>query len=163
MARMAYEFYVTIEGAKQGRFAGESPRSVHNGKLAGVGFSYEVTSPRDAASGQATGKRQHGAITFTKEWGAASPQLFQALVTNEPIKSVLFEFLRANDVGVDYVFQTIKLTDASVTGIHQYIAAQEDEDLDNAELEDIALTFRAIEIANLDGKTSASDSLGAKR
>ena len=37
--------------------------------------SYEVKSPRDIATGQASGKRQHGSITIVKEWGAASPQL----------------------------------------------------------------------------------------
>jgi hypothetical protein len=31
----------------------------------------------DAASGQATGKRQHKPITFTKEWGAATPQIMK--------------------------------------------------------------------------------------
>jgi type VI secretion system secreted protein Hcp len=160
---MAYEFYVTIEGAKQGHFAGESPRSVHKGKLTGIGFSYEVSSPRDSASGQASGKRQHGAVTFTKEWGAASPQLFTALVTNEQIKTALFEFVRTNDVGVEYVFHTIRLTDVAITAIHQYVAAQEDADLDNAELEDVALTFRGIEIANLDGQTTASDTAGGRR
>jgi type VI secretion system secreted protein Hcp len=159
---MAYEFYVTIEAAKQGRLAGESTREVHKGKLAGIGFSYEVTSPRDAASGQATGKRQHGAVTFTKEWGAASPQLFTALVTNEVIKSALFEFVRTNDVGVEHVFHTIKLTDAAVTSIHQYVAAQDDAELDNAELEDVAITFRGIEIENVDGKTAATDSAGRR-
>jgi type VI secretion system secreted protein Hcp len=160
---MAYEFYVTIEAAKQGRLAGESTREVHKDKLAGIGFSYEVGSPRDAASGQAGGKRQHGAVTFTKEWGAASPQLFTALVTNEVITSALFEFVRTNDVGVEHVFHTIRLTNASVTAIHQYIAAQEDGELDNAELEDVALSFRGIEIANLDARTTASDTVGGRR
>ena len=159
---MAYEFYVTIEAAKQGRLAGEIPRSVHKGKLAGIGFSYEVTSPRVAGSGAGTGGREHGPVTFTKEWGAASPQLFSALVTNEVIESALFEFVRRNDVGVDYVFHTIKLTDACVTAIHQYVAAQEDAELDNAELEDVALTFRGIEIENVDGGTAASDSVGSR-
>jgi hypothetical protein len=37
--------------------------------------SYDVKSPRDIATGQASGKRQHGSITIVKEWGAASPQL----------------------------------------------------------------------------------------
>ena len=37
--------------------------------------SYRVISPRDPASGQASGKRQHKPVTFIKEWGAASPQL----------------------------------------------------------------------------------------
>lgn len=160
---MAYEFYVTIEAAKQGRLTGEIPRTVHKGKLAGIGFRYEVTSPRDAGSGAAAGRRQHGAVTFTKEWGPASPQLFTALVTDEVITSALFEFVRTNDVGVEYVFHTIRLTDAWITGIHQYVAAQEDAELDNAELEDVALTFRGIEIENLDAKTAASDTAGGAR
>jgi type VI secretion system secreted protein Hcp len=160
---MAYEFYVTIEAAKQGRLAGESTREVHSGKLAGIGFSYEVCWPRDAPSGQATGKRQHGAVTFTKEWGAASPQLFTALVTNEVLETVLFEFVRANDVGVERVFHTIRLTTAAVTGIHQYVGVQDDAELDNAELEDVALTFRGIEIENVDGRTTASDIAGGRR
>jgi len=68
---MAYEFYVTIESTKQGKLQGESTRKGQEGKLTGIGgFSYEVTSPRDAASGLATGKRQHTPVTFTKEWGA---------------------------------------------------------------------------------------------
>jgi hypothetical protein len=45
--------------------AGGQPVSTH----------YQVTSPRDAASGLATGKRQHKPITIIKEWDAATPQL----------------------------------------------------------------------------------------
>ena len=160
---MAYEFYVTIEGSKQGRLSGETAREAHQGKLAGIGFSYEVTSSRGAASGRASRKREHGPVTFTKEWGAASPQLFQALITNEVLTSALFEFVRTNDVGVEHVFQTIKLTNASVTSIHQYVAALDDAELENPELEDVALSFRDIEITNVDGKTVASDSEGDAR
>ena len=36
---------------------------------------HTVKSPRDAASGQATGKRMHKPITITKEWGASTPLL----------------------------------------------------------------------------------------
>jgi hypothetical protein len=35
----------------------------------------EVTSPRDVATGQASGKRTHEPVRFTKEWGPASPKL----------------------------------------------------------------------------------------
>ena len=86
----------------------------------------------------------------------------QRLVTNEAITSALFEFVRTNDVGVEHVFHTIKLTEAAVTSIHQYIAAQDDAELENAELEDVAITFRGIEIENVDGKTSATDSAGRR-
>lgn len=36
---------------------------------------YTVKSPRDAATGQASGKRTHHPVTFVKEWGATTPQL----------------------------------------------------------------------------------------
>lgn len=36
---------------------------------------YTIKSPRDSASGMASGKRMHKPITITKEWGAATPQL----------------------------------------------------------------------------------------
>jgi type VI protein secretion system component Hcp len=48
---------------------------------------YQVTSPRDAASGQASGKRMHKPITFVKEWGPATPQLM-AMKTGYDIKKV---------------------------------------------------------------------------
>lgn len=37
--------------------------------------SYQIVSPRDAASGLPTGKRMHKPMVITKEWGASSPQL----------------------------------------------------------------------------------------
>jgi hypothetical protein len=40
-----------------------------------MNFEHEVKSPRDVATGQASGKRQHGSIKIVKEWGAATPQL----------------------------------------------------------------------------------------
>ena len=36
---------------------------------------YSFVSPRDLATGQASGKRMHKPFVTTKEWGAASPQL----------------------------------------------------------------------------------------
>ncbi|MEO5773978.1 MAG: hypothetical protein ABIQ32_07670 [Sphingomicrobium sp.] len=40
-----------------------------------VRFAEFVTSPRDIATGQASGKRTHKPVTFVKEWGPATPQL----------------------------------------------------------------------------------------
>jgi hypothetical protein len=48
---------------------------------------YRVTGPRDAASGQATGKRMHKPFVVVKEWGAATPQLM-AMKTGYDIKKV---------------------------------------------------------------------------
>jgi type VI secretion system secreted protein Hcp len=90
---MAYEFYVTIKGKKQGQFKVEILRELLMFKIPALRFLYELKAPRDAATGQASGKRQHSPITMTKEWGPASPQIFQALVMNEVLESVLLHLM----------------------------------------------------------------------
>ena len=114
---MANAFYVSIEGEKQGKFKGEAALEARSGQDHRRPFVMETISPRDLATGQASGKRQHKPIRFTKEWGAASPQLQQALFTNETLKSVLFEFVRTDAKGAEEVHYTIKLTNASVSRI----------------------------------------------
>lgn len=34
-----------------------------------------ILTPREAGSGMASGKRQHGSVSIVKEWGPATPQL----------------------------------------------------------------------------------------
>ena len=156
---MAYEFYVTVEGTKQGKWKQETPREKHKGKIAGISFHYNVKSPRDSASGQASGKRTHHPVTFVKEWGASTPQFFQALCTNELLKSVLFEFVKTDKNGEEYVYHTIKLVNASVSEIDQHLAgdSKQDQSHDVHELEKISFTFQRIEIESKDGKTMAVD------
>jgi type VI secretion system secreted protein Hcp len=154
---MAYEFYVSIEGTKQGKFKGESARKEHKDKLVGIRFNYQIKSPRDAASGQATGKRQHHPVTITKEWGAATPQLFQALVTNEVLKTVQLEFVQPTATGKNQVYHTIKLINAVVSDIKQYSGEATDPSADIRELEDISFTFERIELENIPGKAIATD------
>lgn len=113
---MAYEFYVSIKGRKQGQFAGESVREAHKDRLVGLGFTYELTAPRDAATGQASGKRQHAPVTLVKEWGAASPQLQQAAATNE-VLDVVLEFMRTGPDGAESVFERIHLTNATISSL----------------------------------------------
>lgn len=55
-----------------------------------VALSHSVTSPRDAASGLATGRRMHKPMTITKELDKSSPQLFSFVVT-EPGSSVTIQ------------------------------------------------------------------------
>lgn len=161
---MAYEFYVTIEGTRQGAFKGESVREAHSSKIAGLSYRHEITSPRDVATGQASGKRQHGPITITKEWGASSPQIFQALVTNEVLKSVLFEFFHTTPDGLEEVYQTVKIVDATVSKLSQMTGTGESAGsskttatYDTHELEEVSFTYRRIEVENLPGQTSAED------
>ena len=157
---MAYEFYVTVEGSKQGKLKGESDREAHADKLTGLAFHYGVsTPPREAGTGTGSGRRTHQPVSFVKEWGAATPQLFQALTTNESMKSVLFEFMATNDSGEETVFHTIKLVNAWITEIKQYIEQDSTPNHPGATgpLEEISFTFQRIELVNVPGKTSAED------
>ena len=148
------EFYVQIEGTKQGQFANESARNNHAPRVVGLNFDYSVKVPRDAATGLPSGKRQHGPVVLTKEWGAASPQLFQALVTNEVLRTVLFEFYHINQNGEEELATTVKLTNATVVEIHQHSPTVAKV----GQLEDVSFTFGGIEIQNQQGKTMAADS-----
>jgi len=160
---MAYEFFVTIEGTKQGKFKGETNGldggKATSGKIAGVRFFAETVSPRDVATGQASGRRQHKPIMITKQWDAASPQLFKALVDNEVLKSVLFEFVKTNAQGQEFVYHTIKLTNATVSDIKAYLDLTDTtgDPYDAHELEDVSFTFQKIEMENTEAKTSAVD------
>lgn len=161
---MSYEFYTSITGTKQGKFKGESPRDKWKDKFSGLSYRHQIQSPRDVATGQASGKRQHGPITVTKEWGASTPQIFQALVTNEVLTSVLFEFIHTTPDGSEEVYQTVKLTNATVSAV-QYLtgtgesaeSAKTNAAYDTHELEQVSFTYQKIEMENLPGKTSASD------
>lgn len=55
-----------------------------------VSLSHSVVSPRDAASGLATGKRMHKPMVITKSLDKSSPQLF-TLVVAESGSSVIIQ------------------------------------------------------------------------
>jgi type VI secretion system secreted protein Hcp len=158
---------VSVKGAKQGQFKAETTREKAADRIEVTGFAYEVTSPRDAASGQASGKRQHKPLQITKAIGASSPQFFQALTTNEPLQSVVLEFTKTDKNGEEYVFFTIKLVNATVNSIRQHTPENASGGKDAAgaavPVEEISFTFQRIEMESKDGKTMAADDWGVAK
>ncbi len=120
---MAIYAYVNIQGKVQGSFRGNDK---HKFSAPCLQFAYQVEAPRDAATGQARGKRQHKPITVTKEWGASSPQLYQALFSNEVLDSVVFQFPDQNAKGPEKLHPRIELTNATVLQI-RHIGGGKDE------------------------------------
>lgn len=139
------DFYVTIEGAKQGKFKGESSLDAHKSQIAGLDFNYAVEF--------SSGKRQHGPVTFMKALGEASPQIFQALTTHEVLKRVDIDFVQSDDKGTETVYYTIRLTNATVTGIRQHVLQSPVKCM----AEDVSITFQKIDVESKTGKTMASD------
>jgi len=141
-------FLVTIKAQKQGLIKGGGPGNAIEGLKYGMG----VTSPKDAATGQSSGRRIHKAITFTKPWDAASPQLMSAADDNELLTEVTFSWTKASATGggEQVPFQTVTLNNASVASFDQ----QSDE---NGNVDVVTLTYETIQMDNDPGKTSAKD------
>lgn len=106
------DFTVTIRGARQGQFADRE----RGAKIPGISFHYNVRSPRDVASGQATGKRSHGVILLATPAGWVSPLLREALLTNELLEEVVFEFVQKTPSGVTVV-RTVRLVGATIGAV----------------------------------------------
>ncbi|MGA2985520.1 MAG: type VI secretion system tube protein TssD [Terriglobia bacterium] len=118
---MAFEAYVSIKGSKQGQFKGESTKNERKYKWMPIlEFEYSVQTPLDAATGQASGKRRWGTIKITKEVGIATPQIYQAVTSNETIQSAQIDFARPDGNGKEAVYQTIQLTNGAIVGYKTY-------------------------------------------
>lgn len=151
-------FYVTIVGAQQGQFRKESTNPKHRPAIMGLRFSMETATPFDAATGKLSAKHQHQPITFSKAWGAASPQILRALVTNEVLTSVLFEFVRTDPSAIEDVFQTITLESAQVVDFKRSIDPHSPAASGGGQfLEDVTLTYGKIMLEDMGAKTTVFD------
>ena len=107
-----------------------------------TGYTHEIVSPRDAATGQATGKRQHKPFTITKELDKSSPLLLQAIYTNETLTSVLIGLLLPSGQPM----ATVTLTNAHVS-----------DSVQHGPTEEISFVYQKITWTWVDGGITAED------
>jgi type VI secretion system Hcp family effector len=148
-AHAAYQFYATIEGTKQGTFTGEGTGRA-KGRIPCLQFGYQPTVPRDIATGQTTGKRQHGQIAIVKHVDAASPQLFRAVATHEILSHVNLEFFHVASDGREEVYKTLRITNAEAASIRTRAGGG----IGSRELEEVTLIFEQgnLEVTGPDAK-----------
>ena len=159
---MAIEAFVKIKGSKQGQFKGETTvKSAGAGAIPVLRFASNAQAPRDAATGQASGKRQWQPIRITKEWGAASPQLLTALATNEVLPTVAFEFWRTDKSGKEELHYKITLQNATISTIGAFFdrTGPTGAPFGGHELEDVEFTFQSITVEDVAGKSTAGDNV----
>ena len=149
-AAAATQIYVKVTGAKQGVLKGDATTVARKDWIVVLQYDYELTSPRDPATGLATGKRQHKPVRITHMLDAASPQLLQAESTNEVLKTVVIEFVRPSIKGESSVYYRVTLTNASISDVTQTAN-------DTAQTEQVSFTFQKIEQESIEGKTSWTD------
>lgn len=155
-------FYVTIRGVKQGVFKGQTTAAGHQDEIMGFQYEFQLSAPVNASSGQASGRHQYTPITFTKVLDASSPQLIQAASSNELLSLVEFDFVHSGPDGKEAIYQSIKLTNATISSVKEYMGFPGlNGQSDPRQLEDVSFTFQKIEISNNDGKTTAIDDWSA--
>ena len=159
-----YEFYVSVDGSAQGAFKGGVLTQGFAGRISAIRFSYEIVTGA-AAAGMGTGgagRRSLEPVTMTKEWDASSPQFFHAAITNEMLKTVLFEFARVLG-GKPEVYFTVKLTNAIVSSYKQYTDLLPEGGTSTFELEDVSFTFQQIDVAHTAAGTTATGTAAGGR
>jgi type VI secretion system secreted protein Hcp len=155
-ASAAVNAYIKIDGVKQGPFKGEGTRKGSTQWIPIIAIAHAVASPRDVATGQASGKRQHKPIKITKETDASSLQLARAAASREVLREVVIEFVHTDPQEKEEVYQTVTLTNALITSIQKRGSGHAGGS-HTLEQEEIEITFQKIEVTNKEGKKTAND------
>jgi type VI secretion system secreted protein Hcp len=160
---MALNAYLKLKGQKQGEIKGSVTQKGREGQLAVIAVSHGIVSPRDASSGQATGRRMHKPFVITKELDRSSPLLMNALVNNENLSAFSLEFYQpvaagATGSGLEKVFYKIDLVNAKIVGIDTIMENNTHPDqVKYAPYEIVAFTYQRIEWTFVNGGIMATD------
>lgn len=106
-----------------------------------VTFTSEAA--RDAASGMASGKRQHQPFVITKQVDSASPKLFEAVSSGKHFATVQVAYVNARG-------QVIKRVEMSDVMLAVRKAG-------GSQMEEVQFTFQKITLQDSNGKTTATD------
>ena len=147
---MALNAYLSLKGQTQGNIIGSVTQKGREGKIMVIEVSHEVNSPRDPASGLATGKRQHSPLVITKELDQSTPLLYTALVNNEKITTFELQFWTLQKFGsgngIEKQHYTIRLTNARICDIKFTMLNNKNPELTRyAEYEEVSFTYQKIE------------------
>ena len=149
------EIWMSVEGAQQGKFKGETTITNRLGKIQLTGFNFETAVPVEISSGLSTGKHINQPISVTKSFGPASLQCYKAFLTNESLKTITIEFYALDRSSQLQLVNTIKLTNARLIGFKQNRNAA-DEFINPKGfrlLEEIKFTYQKIEMTDAAGFT----------
>ena len=156
-ASAALDGYLRITSQNQGEIKGSVILAGREDSMEVIEFTHSVNSPRDAASGLPTGKRQHRPIRIVKPVDKASPLLMNAFIRNEVLTTVRIDFWRPSTTGQEYQYYTVELVNAQIAGISQFNSSDQ-EFITLRARETISLVYDQIIWTWQDGGVTAEDS-----
>lgn len=122
-----------------------------NGTIEIYGWNHEILSPRDAASGLPTGKRQHKPLSIIKPIDPASPILMELACSSSVIQHMTMTIDVAASAtpkglqGSHYGGIQILLGDGSVRSIHSG-GVNADTDAGSVPLEEVSFVYERIKV-----------------
>ncbi len=142
---MALNAYLNLTGETQGKINGSVTRAGREDSIKVIAVNHEVASPRDAASGLPTGKRQHKPFVITKEVDKSSPLLYQLLTNNENITEWDLRFWRPSRSGKEFQYYTVELVNATISGIQlEMLNNKYPENMKHREREHVSFVYQKI-------------------
>lgn len=150
--------YLRLSGERQGEIKGSVTQAGREDSIMVIAYNHEVFSPRDAASGLPTDKRQHEPLRITKEIDKSTPLLMNAWANGERMTNFELRFWRPSASGMEYQFYTIRLMDARIVSIHQEMLNNKyPENMQFKEREHVTFVYRDIEWIYEDGGIAFED------
>jgi type VI secretion system Hcp family effector len=115
-APAALNAYLVLKGSKTAKFNPDTTQGIMV-----IAVSHElvarlgIVSPRDVATGQATGKRVHKPLVITKELDKATPLLLRSMQSKEPITEATLYLFKPAANGKVQIFMKAVLTDVLIS------------------------------------------------
>ena len=110
---MATGIYLKVTGNTQGEIEGSVEQAGREGTTEVLSFGHGISANVDFGSGRTIGKRTHAPISLSCKVGKATPLYLQALTNNERLKAVKIDFYHTDETGMEVLFYTIELENAS--------------------------------------------------
>lgn len=162
---MALNAYLILTGVQQGQIKGSVTQKGREGQIQVIAVNHQIQVPRDSASGQATGRRKHGALVITKEVDRATVPLRTMLVASELASKWELRFwfpsttaAAGAGAGQERQLLTVTLTDAAITSIDLQLPNTTDPELTSRQpFEEVAFAYREIAWTWTDGAVTAAD------
>jgi len=145
-----------ITGQTTGVFKGDSAQKGHADQIVLSSYLFQVSSPRDPASGLPTGRRVYQPLSVTKQLNQSSPQLLNALARNENLKTVVINFYQTTRMGTEVNYYRVTLTNANISADKQSTSG-------STVNEEISFVFQKIEQQSLTGGTVFQDDIVTDR
>jgi type VI secretion system secreted protein Hcp len=152
--------FATMKGQKTGNINGSVTQKGKEGTIQVSYLQQKRVSPRDAASGLPTGKRQHEPLVIRKTLDKSTPLLENVLSHNENLTEAHFKFYRTGLSGQEQHYFTIDLQDAGIASHNLYHPDSLDAGAGSSTVEtqeELSFTYQKITWTWVDGGITAED------